>query len=51
VAEAEQRGSGGDKGRRSRQESEGFVCNLRKFQGLLCKENFPLIQNPSEKNV
>jgi hypothetical protein len=41
-AEAEQRGSDGDRGRRSRQESEGSVCNLRNFQGLLCKERFPI---------
>jgi hypothetical protein len=34
--------SEGDRGRRSRQESEGPVCNLRNFQGLLCKEKFPI---------
>jgi hypothetical protein len=39
---AKQRGSGGDRGRRSRQESEGLLYNFRNFQGLLCKERIPI---------
>jgi hypothetical protein len=41
-AEAEQRGSEDDRGRRSRQELEGPICKLKNFQGLLCKERFPI---------
>jgi hypothetical protein len=38
----EQRGSEDDRGRRSRQESEGLICKFRNFQGLLCKERIPV---------
>jgi hypothetical protein len=33
AARAEQRGSGGARGRRSREVSGGLVCNSQKFQG------------------
>jgi hypothetical protein len=37
---AEQRGSGGARGRRSREVSGGLVCNSQKVQGPLCKPKF-----------
>jgi hypothetical protein len=40
AAGAEQRGSGGSRGRRSREESGGLIAIPKKVQGPLCKLKF-----------
>jgi hypothetical protein len=52
VAGAESReGSGGDRGRRSREVSGGLVCDFQKVQRPLGKLSFPLLQRSNEKMV
>jgi hypothetical protein len=50
-AETEQRGSEGDRGRRSSRSQKDLVEILESSRDSSVKKEFPLIQNPSEKNV
>jgi hypothetical protein len=42
VAEAKQRGKRRWQRKKKQAVSEGLVCKLREFQGLLCKERIPI---------